>query len=51
MIVATHDLDSNYLKAFDEVLLMEAGKLLMAGTPDEVIKTEAYQKLRKEKSV
>ena len=51
VIVATHDLDSNYLKAFDEVLLMEAGKLLMAGTPDEVIKTEAYQKLRKEKSV
>ncbi|WP_251614360.1 ATP-binding cassette domain-containing protein [Senimuribacter intestinalis] len=51
VIVATHDLDSNYLKAFDEVLLMEAGKLLMAGTPDEVIKTEAYQKLRKEISV
>ncbi len=46
VIVATHDLGSEYLGGFDEVLLMENGRLKVWGTPEEVIATSSFQNLR-----
>lgn len=47
IVVATHDLDQENMRRFDEIYMMEAGKIVLHGTPDEVLASAQYRKLKK----
>ncbi len=47
IVVATHDLDQENMRRFDEIYMMEAGKIVLHGTPDEVLASTQYRMLKK----
>ena len=47
ILVATHDLEEENLRRFDEVYIMKEGRAVLHGTPDFVLASEAYQRLKK----
>lgn len=47
ILVATHDLEEENLRRFDEVYVMKEGGVVLHGTPDFVLASEAYQQLKK----
>lgn len=50
VLVATHELDAENMKRFDEVHIMEQGKIIFSGTPDMVLSCGAYRNLVSGKS-
>ncbi len=47
MIVVTHNLSKNNLKYFDEVIIMNDGRIEKIGTIPEIIESEEYNRLVK----
>ena len=47
ILVATHDLEEENLRRFDEVYVMKEGSVVLHGTSDAVLASEAYQQLKK----
>lgn len=45
MIAVTHDISEDCLKYFDEILIMENGKLVAAGPRADIMNSREYQKL------
>ena len=46
VMVATHDLDEENMRRFDEVYIMENGTTVLHGTPDFVLASRQYQELK-----
>ena len=46
VMVATHDLDEENIRRFDEVYIMENGTTILHGTPDFVLASKQYQELK-----
>lgn len=46
VMVATHDLEEENLRHFDEVYILEAGRAALHGAPDFVFASKQYQKLK-----
>lgn len=46
IVVATHDLAEENMRHFDEVYIMEEGRTALHGTPDFVLASKQYQKLK-----
>lgn len=46
VMVATHDLDEENIRRFDEVYIMENGTTILHGTPDFVLASRQYQELK-----
>lgn len=46
IMVATHDLNEENMRHFDEVYIMEEGGMALHGTPDFVLASKQYQKLK-----
>ena len=46
ILVATHDLEEENLRRFDEVYIMKEGSVALHGIPDFVLVSEAYQQLK-----
>lgn len=47
VMVATHDLDEENVRHFDEIYIMEGGRMALQGTPDFVLASKQYQKLKR----
>lgn len=47
IVVATHDLDEENMHRFDEIYIMENGKVVLHGTPDSIATSAQYQALKK----
>ncbi len=47
ILVATHDLEEENLRRFDEVYIMKEGRAVLHGTPDFVLASKVYQQLKK----
>lgn len=47
IVVATHDLDEGNMRRFDEIYMMENGKIIFHGTPDEVLVSVQYRVLKR----
>ena len=46
VMVATHDLDEENMRRFDEVYIMENGRVALHGTPDIILASSRYKELR-----
>lgn len=46
ILVATHDLDQENMKRFDEVYLLKEGRVALHGTSDFVLASKEYQQLK-----
>ncbi|MEJ8305987.1 ABC transporter ATP-binding protein [Saccharibacillus sacchari] len=45
IIMVTHKIDRRYLEQFDEILCMEKGRLIAAGTPEQIWGMDSYARL------
>ncbi len=46
IVVATHDLDEENMRRFDEIYMMEAGRVVLHGAPDFIVNHAHYQALK-----